>query len=146
MTIKIIDYHMSYSEEVYQLFKNIYNDDIMAQKMTYKDLNMSFHISTKIAIYQKRVIGQSNIFCKKKLHYANLGYHVAPQFQRKGIGKSLCISALRDAIKQNFTHFIIQTEKENGPAVKLAKSLGFSKFEAAFIKKHTIGFVRKITI
>jgi len=112
---------------VKELFLKIYPDNpSIVKKMSYDEKNIKEHISTKVAFENNLLVGQANIFMlnqKKKI--ANLGYHIHPDFRRRGVGESLSKEVILEAKTKGIKILVVRTEKQNLNALNLARKLGF---------------------
>jgi RimJ/RimL family protein N-acetyltransferase len=139
--MKIQNYKFKlHSKKIKSLFSSIYPEELtIPERMSYNEKSCKSHVSTKIAFMGKKIIGQANIFLlKDKKDIANLGYHIHPDFQRKGIGKKLALEAMKEAKRKKIRLIIVQTKKVNKSSRALAKRLGFvrpSKENLKEIKK-----------
>jgi len=128
-------------KDIIDLFSSIYPDwaiqDI--KRMAY-DENQQLHVTTKVAIIDDKIVGQANIFrLINNPTVANLGYHVHPDYRRRGIGVVLASAVIDKAKEYGIKILVIQTEIINQAAIKLAKKLGFDKPPKAFIKENVDG-------
>lgn len=83
------------------------------------------------ATYKKEPVGMAVLFLmpyRKVAHHTMFQILVAPDFQRKGIGRSL-MKNLMHLAKTNFKQELIHGEiLGEGPLIPLLKSLGFTEF------------------
>jgi len=135
----MIDYsRKKMSSKIVILFKKIYPDWSVEdlQRVTY-DEKMPLHVATKLAVIDDKIIGQANVF---RLQYnsniANLGTHVHPKYQGKGIGRRFASEVIKEAKKNGISGIVIQTEKDNEVELKVAEKLGFSEASQAFIQEN----------
>lgn len=136
--MKVINYKFKlHAKAVKNLFLAIYPEEIsISERMCYNEKTCKGHVSTKIAKLNNKIVGQANIFLlKDSKDIANLGYHVHPDFQGKGIGKMLSQEAIKDAKKKKIKLIIIQTKKLNKNSLALAKKLGFIKPSKKIVKE-----------
>jgi RimJ/RimL family protein N-acetyltransferase len=137
--MEIIDYDKNkMSDSVLKLFKEIYPEWPMEdlQRVIY-DENIPLHLTTKLAIVNNRVVGQANVFrLQHNKNIANLGTHVHPKFQKKGIGTKLAYEVLKEAKLHGIKGVVIQTEKDNKVELRVAKKLGFSEVPQKFIQEN----------
>jgi RimJ/RimL family protein N-acetyltransferase len=126
------------SDSVLKLFKEIYPEWPIAdlQRVIY-DENMPLHLTTKLAIVDNRVVGQANVFrLQHNKNIANLGTHVHPKFQKRGIGTKLASEVIQEAKSHGITGMVIQTEKGNKVEIRVSKTLGFSEASQRFIQEN----------
>ena len=130
MNIRVEDYDISMVEQIRRLFANIYpNQPDIADRVCYNP-EIKNHISTKVAYFNKEIIGQANIFSHKDLNgNANLGFHVHPSKRGFGVATSLSNEVLKDAHSRGISLFYIMTDKDNYSAIAVAKKLGFIPVE-----------------
>jgi len=123
---------------ILDLFLKIYPKNYpLAKKMAYDEEKIKNHISTKVALDNQKIIGQANIFIlDEKQKIANLGYHINPDFRRRGIGEALAQAAISEAKTKGIQMLVIQTERENIGAIALAKKLGFISAPKEFLKEN----------
>jgi GNAT superfamily N-acetyltransferase len=108
----------------------------LAERMCF-DENMNRHIATKVAIINNKVVGQANVFLMKEgSEIANLGYHVHPDFHKKGIGKKLSEEIIKIAKKKRIKILLIRTDGKNVASINLGKKLGFVKPPKEFLEKN----------
>ena len=132
-------------DEIKLFLKKVYpKNPQIVKKMSYNEKTRKDHISTKIAMKNNEIIGQSNIFTlDKNRSIANLGYHVHPDFRNQGIGENLSRGVISEAKKQKVKIIIIQTKKSNSSSLALAKKLGFTMPSDDFFKKNNSLFNEK---
>jgi len=136
--MKIIDYSKKeMSKGVIELFSSIYPNWTMEElnRIDY-DENHQLHVTTKVAIINDQIVGQANIFrLLNNPTIANLGYHVHPDYRRRGIGIKLSTKAMKIAKKNGIKTIIVQTEADNLGAIVLARKLGFEIPPKSFVEK-----------
>jgi RimJ/RimL family protein N-acetyltransferase len=135
--MEIIDYEQKkMSKQIKELFSKIYpNQPELVKRMDY-DENLKNHIATKVALIGDEIIGQANIFRLIDDNTGNLGYHVSPDYQNKGIGEKISKEAIAEAKKKGIKLLIVRTETNNISSIKLAKKLGFAHPSKEFINKN----------
>jgi len=123
------------SQGIRDLFLAIYpNNPSIAERMDF-DEHVKTHVCTKIAIIEKKIVGQANIFLmKNKTDMANLGYHVHPDFHKKGIGEKMSKVAIKCAKNKGVKILLIRTDASNVGSIKLAKKLGFIEPTKEFLE------------
>jgi RimJ/RimL family protein N-acetyltransferase len=140
--MKIVDYSKKeMSERVIELFSTIYPNWTMEElnRITY-DEDHQLHVTTKIAIINDQIVGQANIFrLLNNPTVANLGYHVHPDYRRRGIGIKLSTKAMKIAKKSGIKTIIVQTEADNLGAIILARKLGFEIPPKSFLEENKSG-------
>lgn len=139
--ISIVDYDDEMKTQVKDLFCTIYPEQPdIADRMCYgKDLPE--HIATKVAFDADLLVGQANIFLKKTLdEIANLGFHVHPDWRRRGLAKAMSIKAIKDAKAKGISDLYIRTQEENIAAIAVAKSLSFIRDDSGFSAERIIVF------
>ena len=136
--MKIVDYSKEeMGNDIIDLFSSIYPDWAMQdiERMAY-DENQQLNVTTKVAIIDDKIVGQANIFrLLNKPTIANLGYHVHPDYERRGIAFNLSTKALKKARKSGIKTIIVQTEADNLGAIVLARKLGFEIPPKSFVEK-----------
>lgn len=95
------------------------------RRMAY-DENQLCHRLTLLALRGKRAVGQINLFSIDPHHrLGNLGYHVHPRFQRRGLG-ALLLLRVAPALEGLFQEgLVVQTTAENTASIGLACKAGF---------------------
>ena len=133
--MKIVDYSKdTMGEDVYRLFLEIYPAWSLTdvQRVLY-DEKSPLHVTTKVAIMEKRAVGQANVFLlQHKKSIANIGYHVHPHYRRQGIAQRLALEVIRAAKEKGVETIVVQTERSNIAALSLARKLGFSEASPKF--------------
>jgi ribosomal protein S18 acetylase RimI-like enzyme len=71
-------------------------------------------------------------------HFEPVGTH--PDFQRKGLGKSLLFEGLRRLKAEGMTEADVCTNHDNAAAIRLYESVGFQR------KKRLLTYIKKRTI
>lgn len=141
---KIRDYTIEDSKNIIKLFKIIYpnwsNEEL--SRVTYDPKNER-HISTKIMTLNNEIVGQINAFKLRDKEFANIGYHVHPKYQRRGIAKELLKKIKKDLKKNKIKYLIIRTDKENLPSISFAKNQNFIKINKNQIKKLNLEYLEK---
>lgn len=127
-TMRIIDYTKTKNaEQVRTLFGAIYPEwaETMLDKMLY-DEKHPFHIKTKIALENNIIIGQANAFwISKEKGIANIGYHVHPKYQKRGVGYQIT-KTLIDELSKEVNYFVVLTTPDNIASQMLCEKLGFT--------------------
>jgi RimJ/RimL family protein N-acetyltransferase len=139
--ISIVDYDDEMKTQVKDLFCTIYPEQPdIADRMCY-DKDLPEHIATKVAFDAELLVGQANIFLKKTLdEIANLGFHVHPDWRRRGLAKAMSIKAIKDAKAKGISDLYIRTQEENIAAIAVAKSLSFIRDDSGFSAERIIVF------
>jgi RimJ/RimL family protein N-acetyltransferase len=109
------------------LFREIYPewDEAMLDKMSYDETHPS-HIKTKIALENTLIIGQVNAFwINKEKGIANIGYHVHPTYQKRGVGYQLTKTFI-DELRNEVNCFVVLTTHDNIASQMLCEKLGFT--------------------
>ena len=145
MNIRIEDYDISMVEHIRRLFADIYPDQPDILNRVCYDPKRQDHISTKVAYIDQKIIGQANIFYHKALKgNANLGFHVHPSKRKLGIATALSNEALKDAYLKGISLFYIMTNKDNYPAIAVARKLVFVPVENKFAKNNITIFKKQL--
>jgi RimJ/RimL family protein N-acetyltransferase len=135
-SIIITDYQQDkHGSDVYKLFECIYpnKEKHDNERMNYSE-NRERHICTKIAFVNDTLIGQCNIFqLKTDCEYANIGYHVNPQFHKMGIGYNLAVNCIEESKNKGLKGLVVQTTEDNFGSINLAKKLNFNKPDENFL-------------
>jgi len=88
------------------------------------------HITTWLALEGELVVGQANVYrFPRSPESANLGFHVHPDFRRRGIARALSEAAVERTRETDVARLLIRTHRENFPARALAEQLGFSRLD-----------------
>ncbi len=124
------------SSQIKELFSTIYPNNPEYSKLMCFDEKTDKHISTKVAIINNKIVGQANIFLINDENIANLGYHIHPDYHRKGIGKKLSEEVIKIAKRKGIEILLIRTNQTNISSIKLGEKLGFIKPNKEFLKKH----------
>lgn len=139
MDILIKDYSQKIMRnEVVELIREIYPDWANAniQKLVY-DENIELHVSTQVAICDKKIVGQANIFrLANDSSIANLCFHVHPDYRQLGLGTRLSTLAMDKAKKKGITVVVVQTESSNYAAINLIEKLGFMQPSLLFLHEN----------
>jgi len=126
MNIVVYD-KKNWGNAVAKLFSAIYPDweEMQCARMAY-DENHSLHVVTLLALKDELPVGQINLFkVGKSAELVNVGYHVHPRWQRKGVA-SLLLSQILETRADSFNDgFVIQTNEWNIPSKALAIKSGF---------------------
>jgi RimJ/RimL family protein N-acetyltransferase len=140
--MKIVDYSKKkMGKEIIKLFSTIYPDWTIREvrRMEY-DENQKINVCTKVAIIDDKVVEQANVFVLlNNPTIANLGYHVHPDYRRRGIGHKLSIKIMKIAKKSGINTIIVQTEADNLGAIVLARKLGFAIAPKSFLEENESG-------
>ena len=140
--MKIIDYSKKkMSDSIIELFSTIYPnwDKLEVEKIAY-DENNNLHIITKVAKIGNIYVGQANLFkLSNNPAIANLGYHVHPDYRRRGIGLKLSLKIIEKAKKSGIKIIVVQTEADNLGAIVLARKLGFEIPPKSFLEENASG-------
>lgn len=124
-------------QQIRHLFADIYPDQPDILNRVCYDPKRQDHISTKVAYIDQEIIGQANIFYHKALKgNANLGFHVHPSKRKLGIATALSNEAIKVAHSKGISLFYIMTNKDNYPAIAVAKKLGFVPVGDNFTKNN----------
>lgn len=84
------------------------------------------HIKTKVMFEDGDIIGQANAFwISREKGIANIGYHVHPAYQQKGVGYQLTRSLLDD-LSNGVRYFAVLTTDDNISSQRLCEKLGFT--------------------
>jgi RimJ/RimL family protein N-acetyltransferase len=95
------------------------------RRMAY-DENQPRHRLTLLAMQEERAVGQINLFSLDPDHrLGNLGYHVHPSFQRRGVGALLILRAAPSVEGLFQDGLVVQTTAENAGSIALARKAGF---------------------
>ena len=139
--MKIVDYiKKEMGDDIINLFSSISPNWTMdeVKRMAY-DENTPLHVSTKVSIIDDKIVGQANVFrLSNNSTIANIGYHVHPYYQRKGIGIALASAVMEKAKGWGIKTIVVQTETSNKAALNLAKKLGFKKPSKTFLEKKKV--------
>ena len=139
MDILITDYSQkSMGDGIIKLFREIYPDwpieDV--ERMAY-DENRELHVSTQVAICDDKILGQANVFrLPNDPRIANLGFHIHPDYRRKGIGTGLATTVMDKAKESGIKIIVVQTKSTNKAAIGLVKKLGFKKPSIIFLHEY----------
>lgn len=136
--MRIEDYKQKeMSNQIKDLFLAIYPEKPeIAERMCF-DENIDRHISTKVAIVDNKIVGQVNIFLMKdNSEIANLGYHVHPNYHKRGIGKAISEEAIKIAKKKGVKILLVRTDESNVGSINLGKKLGFIEPPKEFLEKN----------
>lgn len=140
--IKLSSYHCDlHSEKVVQLFRAIYPvwSERQYSKMAYRETH-PLHVKTLLAVDLENIVGQINIFriCGE-CTVGNVGYHVHPTWQRKGIGSLLLKTLLAESttVSGLTEGLVVQTSADNVAALTLARNAGFINTPKSLIYKHS---------
>jgi RimJ/RimL family protein N-acetyltransferase len=138
--MQIVEYMQTkWSAPVKDLLSAIYPDWLPAQweRMCY-DEGLPLHLQTLLALYDETPIGQINIFrVAENARLGNVGYHVHPDWQRRGIGSLLLCSAWSTIASAFEDGLVIQTRKSNAASVALATKAGFSPIAPELVAKYS---------
>ena len=140
--MKIVDYSKKkMGADIIELFSTIYpnwsREDVM--RMVYYE-NQQSDVCTKVAIIDDKIVGQANVFrLPNNSTIANLGYHVHPDYRRRGIGLKLSSKTIKIAKKSGIKTIIIQTEADNLGAIVLARNLGFEIPPKSIVEENESG-------
>ena len=126
--MKIVEYDKkNWGNAVVKLFSDIYPDWEATQcdRIAY-DESHPLHVLTLLAVKDDLPIGQINVFrVGKSAELVNVGYHVSPRWQRKGVA-SLLLNEVLHKITDSFNDgLVIQTNEGNIPSKALAIKSGF---------------------
>lgn len=113
--------------QIKALFRQIYPtwDESMLALLTY-DETQALHLRTKLAFESDQIIGQANVFwINPEKGIVNLGYHVNPQYQKRGVGYQLAQSLIDD-LRNEVQYFVVITTTDNLAAQMLCQKLGFT--------------------
>ena len=126
------------------LFKKIYPDcnDSQLSRIAY-DENHVLHYRTKLLYLDNQLIGQVNVFriCLQS-DWLNIGYHLDPNFHRKGIGHKMVLESICD-IK---SVMVIQTSTVNIASCRTALSLGFAQILPESIPNVLVPYMKFMNI
>lgn len=137
--MNIVEYNKrNWGDDVVTLFTAIYPswDDAQCERIAY-DEHHPAHIMTLLAVADEVAIGQINLFrVGQSLDLVNIGYHVHPLWQGKGIASQLLNEAL-DRLTESFSDgFVIQTNDENIPSKAVAIKSKFTPAPEALIDSY----------
>lgn len=142
MDILIVDYSQKImSSIIIELFSEIYPDWPIetVERMAY-DENQELHVSTRVALCDEKMIGQANVF---RLSHdpliANLGFHVHPDYRRRGVGTRLSNSVMDKAKESSVKTIVAQTESSNQAAIGLMEKLCFKPSPVIFLRENANG-------
>lgn len=128
-TMDIVEYDKkTWGIAVAELFATIYPgwDAHQCGRLIY-DENHLLHVLTLLAVKDDLPIGQLNIFrVGKTAELGNLGYHVHPRWQRKGVATLLLNEALRKITDPFSDGLVVQTTESNNPSKAFAIYSGFT--------------------
>lgn len=127
-----------HGDSVTKLFADIYPhwSQPTCRRMAY-DETRATHALTLLAVLGDRVVGHINVWrVGADQELGNLGYHVHPQGQRKGIGSAL-LSRAWPAIANAFADgLVVQTTAANLGSLALATKAGFHAAPPALVEKY----------
>jgi RimJ/RimL family protein N-acetyltransferase len=137
--VPIVEYECKrHRESIISLFTAIYPQWSASEcrRMAY-DENQPRHWLTLLAIQGERAVGQTNLFSLDSHHrLGNIGYHVHPGFQRKGIGSLLLSRVDPRDINRFKDGIVIQTTTDNHGSIALARKAGFIPAPRSLVKRH----------
>lgn len=126
--MNLVEYNKrNWGDDVVTLFAAIYPswDDAQCERIAY-DEHHPKHIMTLLAVADRVPVGQINLFrVGPSLDLVNIGYHVHPLWQGKGIASQLLSEALHRLTESFSDGFVIQTDEENIPSKAVAIKSGF---------------------
>ncbi|WP_084813717.1 GNAT family N-acetyltransferase [Desulfogranum japonicum] len=73
-----------------------------------------------------------------------MGFHVHPSNRKLGIATTLSNDALKDAQSKGSSLFYIMTNKDNYPAIAIARKLGFDPVGNKFAKNNITIFKKQL--
>lgn len=127
-----------WGDKVRNLFKSIYPNWKPAQweRMVY-DENLPLHKITLLAVTDNNLLGQVNVFIVANgADLANVGYHVHPQWHKRGIGSFLLYEVLTRVHETFEDGLVIQTNESNEASWRLAEKAGFQPASDDLIQKY----------
>jgi putative acetyltransferase len=110
------DVHTENLEEMYQIFKKFFDE-------LPKNKDQSF----LVAKCCERLVGFVGIHRRGGLmsHIGEIGISVHPDYQRRGIGTKLLMTAVELTRKEGFERLEADTLENNKPMIKIAGKVGF---------------------
>jgi GNAT superfamily N-acetyltransferase len=137
--MKIVEYDKDrWSDGVRRLFAAIYPDwsQAQCQRMAY-DADNPLHVLTLLAVRSGLPLGQINVFrVGKSAELGNVGYHVHPDWRRKGVASLLLCEAWPRVADRFADGLVIQTNEWNGSSKGFALKAGVVPASEGFIAAH----------
>lgn len=135
----VIEYVSSaHRKKVIRLFAAIYPQwpEAKCRRMAY-DEKQPHHRLTLLAMRHETPVGQINLFSiDPDQRLGNIGYHVHPDWQRKGVG-SLLLTKAGVSMEGLFQDgLVVQTTADNAGSICLAREAGFTQAPDDLLKRH----------
>jgi RimJ/RimL family protein N-acetyltransferase len=136
----VIEYaSRTHRKKVIRLFAAIYPQwpEAECRRMAY-DEKQPHHRLTLLAMHHETPVGQINLFSiDPDQRLGNIGYHVHPNWQRKGVG-SLLLNKAGVMIDGHFQDgVVVQTTTDNVGSISLARKAGFAEAPDDLLARHS---------
>lgn len=136
--MEIKDYNQeTMSDKVKELFLKIYPDKPETAQKMQNIKNAKRLVSVKVAIENDLIVGQANVLLfENNTDIANLGYHIHPEFRKRGIATKLSEEIIKDAKNKGVKMLLIRTDSSNLNSIKVAEKLNFIHPSEDFLEKN----------